>query len=671
MPPSSSSYITTHHVILQTSRGVIVVGLYGADFPATTAHFINLARAQLFQGAVMTAVVPDHAVVFSQALADGSDYEDTEKTLRASSNRDGTTGTLSLNTLSLPHGLPICSYCTAADQSKGTPDNAQNTPFNFFTIAAAMESKSSEGQPSGWGETGKGFHEKEVQLHTAMKAEFNTCKQKRRYEKVHSSSHRKPSQGSSTEPILEWEWISAGIENPTVSSKATGSLHRKGLLFVPAPCSMNQASQRGSGIDFFGITLTDRQAGGGNALDRGHIAIGEIMEGWEVLDQLRREPHGPLVSFSSSSSGVKPVQRAAYADWPRPLRMTRVFDLQCVPLCGCVPIWKLKEAAHNPSLFIQNSPSGSFENRVRTVALRTLDRMRDGVTFIAPTESVILVNRAVLQLLRVEPQERITATDPSGRPRHNIPLVIFRPVDLDAMLSRLPPVKAMKEQRGQHNVQDLEEDSLEVRRRERHWRQAWNEEGVQRLIANPQTSGPFLPSDSDNDEDDFKSHKTAYPSAEFSRDSVHLTKQKQVVESLSLAMHILDDIPLSSSSVNAKGEVQLVEPCERTLFVCRLNAVTTSEGLAECFSSFGPVLSCNVIRDPKTGASLRYAFVEFSTKEACYAAYQKMNHVLIDDSRIVTEFSQSIRKSVQHHFNAEKKQSLSSNLSVGEKRQRE
>ena len=56
------------------------------------------------------------------------------------------------------------------------------------------------------------------------------------------------------------------------------------------------------------------------------------------------------------------------------------------------------------------------------------------------------------------------------------------------------------------------------------------------------------------------------------------------------------------------------------------------------------IISCEVIRDHKTGDSLQYAFVEFEDKDACEKAYFKMDNVLIDDRRIHVDFSQSISK---------------------------
>jgi hypothetical protein len=60
------------------------------------------------------------------------------------------------------------------------------------------------------------------------------------------------------------------------------------------------------------------------------------------------------------------------------------------------------------------------------------------------------------------------------------------------------------------------------------------------------------------------------------------------------------------------------------------------------FSRFGKILSCEVIRDKKTGDSLQYAFIEFENQKDCEQAYFKMQGVLIDDHRIHVDFSQSV-----------------------------
>lgn len=87
-----------------------------------------------------------------------------------------------------------------------------------------------------------------------------------------------------------------------------------------------------------------------------------------------------------------------------------------------------------------------------------------------------------------------------------------------------------------------------------------------------------------------------------------------------------------------------IAPPENVLFVCKLNPVTCDEDLEIIFSRFGKIVSCEVIRDKKTGDSLQYAFIEFDDKKSCEDAYFKMDNVLIDDRRIHVDFSQSVSK---------------------------
>uniref|UniRef100_H2ZKB9 Peptidyl-prolyl cis-trans isomerase n=1 Tax=Ciona savignyi TaxID=51511 RepID=H2ZKB9_CIOSA len=98
-----------------------------------------------------------------------------------------------------------------------------------------------------------------------------------------------------------------------------------------------------------------------------------------------------------------------------------------------------------------------------------------------------------------------------------------------------------------------------------------------------------------------------------------------------------------------------VKPPDNVLFVCKLNAVTTDEDLEIIFSRFGTIVSCEIIRDYKTGDSLQYAFVEFEEAEMCEKAYEKMDNVLIDDRRIHVDFSQSVSNINYPRFNATKK----------------
>lgn len=57
------------------------------------------------------------------------------------------------------------------------------------------------------------------------------------------------------------------------------------------------------------------------------------------------------------------------------------------------------------------------------------------------------------------------------------------------------------------------------------------------------------------------------------------------------------------------------------------------------------MVSCDIIRDSRTGQSLQYAFIGFKKKEECEAAYFKMQNVLVDDRRLVLVFTRPICRS--------------------------
>ncbi|CAF1167252.1 unnamed protein product [Adineta ricciae] len=101
-----------------------------------------------------------------------------------------------------------------------------------------------------------------------------------------------------------------------------------------------------------------------------------------------------------------------------------------------------------------------------------------------------------------------------------------------------------------------------------------------------------------------------------------------------------------------------MKPPENVLFVCKLNPVTTDEDLETIFSRFGEILSCEIVRDKKTGDSLCYAFIEYETEEDAERAYFKMDNVLIDDRRIHVDFSQSVAKAKWEHDKKQRKLKL-------------
>lgn len=110
-------------------------------------------------------------------------------------------------------------------------------------------------------------------------------------------------------------------------------------------------------------------------------------------------------------------------------------------------------------------------------------------------------------------------------------------------------------------------------------------------------------------------------------------RREREARAQALTLEMMGDLPFAE-----------VKPPENVLFVCKLNPVTVDADLELIFSRFGTILSCEVIRDAKTGDSLQYAFIEFEDKAACETAYFKMQGVLIDDRRIHVDFSQSVSR---------------------------
>ncbi|KAF2090981.1 cyclophilin-like protein [Saccharata proteae CBS 121410] len=110
-------------------------------------------------------------------------------------------------------------------------------------------------------------------------------------------------------------------------------------------------------------------------------------------------------------------------------------------------------------------------------------------------------------------------------------------------------------------------------------------------------------------------------------------RREREARAQALTLEMMGDLPFAE-----------VKPPENVLFVCKLNPVTQDEDLELIFSRFGKILSCEVIRDKRTGDSLQYAFIEFDQQKDCEQAYFKMQDVLIDDHRIHVDFSQSVSK---------------------------
>lgn len=116
-------------------------------------------------------------------------------------------------------------------------------------------------------------------------------------------------------------------------------------------------------------------------------------------------------------------------------------------------------------------------------------------------------------------------------------------------------------------------------------------------------------------------------------EALEKVRREREARAQALTLEMVGDLPFAE-----------VAPPENVLFVCKLNPVTQDEDLELIFSRFGKILSCEVIRDKKTGDSLQYAFIEYTNQKDCEQAYFKMDGVLIDDHRIHVDFSQSVSR---------------------------
>ncbi|KAJ5707971.1 hypothetical protein N7488_007772 [Penicillium malachiteum] len=128
---------------------------------------------------------------------------------------------------------------------------------------------------------------------------------------------------------------------------------------------------------------------------------------------------------------------------------------------------------------------------------------------------------------------------------------------------------------------------------------------------------------------------------EMDEDAMDKLRREREARAQALTLEMVGDLPFAD-----------VKPPENILFVCKLNPVTQDEDLQLIFSRFGTILSCEVIRDKRTGDSLQYAFIEFDNQKDCEQAYFKMQGVLIDDHRIHVDFSQSVSKLSESWRNA-------------------
>ncbi|QRV87929.1 peptidyl-prolyl cis-trans isomerase, cyclophilin-type protein [Ceratobasidium sp. AG-Ba] len=130
------------------------------------------------------------------------------------------------------------------------------------------------------------------------------------------------------------------------------------------------------------------------------------------------------------------------------------------------------------------------------------------------------------------------------------------------------------------------------------------------------------------------------PLEELPEEEAEKRRRERAAAASALTLEMVGDLPFAN-----------VRPPENVLFVCKLNPVTRDEDLELIFSRFGVIMSCQIIRDKKTGDSLQYAFIEFDKREDAEQAYFKMQNVLVDDRRIWVDFSQSVSRLNTHWSN--------------------
>ena len=88
-------------------------------------------------------------------------------------------------------------------------------------------------------------------------------------------------------------------------------------------------------------------------------------------------------------------------------------------------------------------------------------------------------------------------------------------------------------------------------------------------------------------------------------EQIEAQRRLTAAASSALTLEMIGDIPFAA-----------VRPPENILFVCKLNPVTQDEDLELIFSRFGKILSCEVVRDRRSGDSLQYAFIEFDEQSS-------------------------------------------------------
>ncbi|XP_034406018.1 U11/U12 small nuclear ribonucleoprotein 35 kDa protein [Cyclopterus lumpus] len=77
-----------------------------------------------------------------------------------------------------------------------------------------------------------------------------------------------------------------------------------------------------------------------------------------------------------------------------------------------------------------------------------------------------------------------------------------------------------------------------------------------------------------------------------------------------------------------------------TLFVFRLNPLTTEDKLHQVFSKYGDIQRLRLVRDIVTGFSKGYAFIEYKEERSVVRARRDANKLVVDQHEVVVDFEQ-------------------------------
>ncbi|KPI85120.1 hypothetical protein ABL78_5813 [Leptomonas seymouri] len=609
--------VTTAGLLLETSLGSLSIDIIGADCPALSANFLNLCRAGFWNGAVATEVIPEVAVMFS-LTADPVYYG----LLRKALERNCLLSTADHSTPAGGAKRCVQSFWSLLPRRASDPTAAHSDPAPSSTgvlrispAAAQLSAASLADDP---------VEQQERALHQAIQQEVRLCKRRR----------------------------CVGLSlNHTGNSRDAASVYQPVFTSASSSGAMPPCVVRGAGRVFvdtaaptlrFGLTVSNRAM---EFLDKQYIVIGYVKEGEAVLKRMQRAPWKNRSASVSSAAWQSTAAAAVTAQedivagrpasaWPHPVRMLRIKRALVLPTAGTEKFITTAPAAWSglaamggleSAAGVQQkrqrlgqalNQAGCFEYWASAAAVRVARRQLVGIVkeclalegYTASTRpSTVAEATALLQKDSSGPVDTASASHPST-PK---PYIILQS-------SNSGPSKSTRKSND-------DVDSFE-------------------LTYNPHFTGAYLSSEDDDDMYDYASRGASSSTHALRLSAKQLEERRKLFkeqhqekanETLSLMLHVLNGV------ADIRGDIK---PPENVLFVCKLNPVTTGEGLAMCFAQFGRVVSAEVIYDAKTKQSLCYGFVEFETVGACFRAFQKMDQALVDDCRIHVDFSQSVSK---------------------------